>query len=243
MLTLQLVNHCWNYWRLATLHLSQLCLHPPQRCRVICTICHAPAGDDPNTAAVLAYFSMLQIENVKWDFFEMPARDLCRRAIGRNIVCQSSKADFVLLGDIDYCFGAGAMDAAAEQLEGTLDSRGPAIMFPREIKQSIDHACGDAEIARVDRPRILDLSGELYQTTELRTAIGGAQYIPGDFARKEGYLPRSRRFQRPAEVWVRTFCDRAFRRWSGLPVVAIDVPQVYRVRHSTRGRFDIGVEL
>lgn len=242
MRTLQTVNHVWKYWRLATLHLSALALHPPQACRVICTICHAPAADDPQTAAVLRYFGALLVENVRWDFQEMPARELCRRAIGRNRACLASRADFVLLGDIDYIFGPGALDAAAEAMPAACRDA-PAIMFPREILSSIDHARGDAEIARVQRPQILDLDPAGYAPVRQPRAIGGSQWFPGDFARERGYLRDSRRYQRPADEWQRTHEDRIARMASGLPSVAIDVPEIRRVRHSVRGRFDIGVEL
>ncbi len=242
MVTLELVNHCWNYWRLATLHLSQLALHPPQACRVTCTIIHAPAADDPRTAEVLAYFSGLSIENVRWNFTELPREQVCRRAIGRNIACKASRADFVLMGDIDYCFGAGALDAAAAEMTRAC-RREWMLMHPREVWQSIDHARGDAEIERVDRPRLLELTPERYVQVGMPRAIGGAQYCPGDFARKRGYLPESRRFQRPADTWVQTFDDRVFRYSCGMPSTAIEVPNVYRTRHSRRGRFDIGVEL
>lgn len=243
MLTLELVNHCWKYWRLATLHLSQLALHPPQACRVTCTIVHAPAADDPATAAVLDYFGGLQIENVRWNFMELPQPELCRRAIGRNRACLASKADFVLLGDIDYCFGPGALDAAAAEMHKTHTAGGPALMFPREILQSRDHACGDEEIARVDRPKILDLTPASYAPVQTRLGIGGHQYIPGKFARERGYLSNSRIFQRPVDTWQRTRCDVAFRQWAGLRSVRLGIPGIRRIRHSVRGRTDIGVEL
>lgn len=241
MLTLELVNHCWLYWRLATLHLSQLALHPPQACRVTATIIHAPA-DDPSTAEVLAYFAGLQIENVRWNFMELPREQVCRRAIGRNLACKASRADFVLMGDIDYCFGPGALDAAAVEMSRAC-RREWMLMHPREVWQSRDHAAGDAEIARVDRPRLLELTPERYEKVPQPRAIGGTQFCPGDFARSRGYLPESRRYQSPAEHWVRTHEDRVFRYACGMPSTAIEVPNIYRVRHSARGRFDIGVEL
>lgn len=240
MITLQTVNHCWRYWRILNLHLSALALHPPQRCRAVCTICHAPAADDPKTAAVLDYFADLQIENVRWDFREMPAPELCRRAIGRNRVCLASRADFVLLGDVDYIFGPGALDACAEAM---VAHGAPAMFYPHSVLSSTTHVAGDAEIARVGRPQIMPLDPEAYVRVKMPRPIGGTQWCPGDFARKRGYLPNHSKFQSPANVWRRTFEDRIFRMQSGLDRKAIDVPNVYRIRHGLRGRFDIGVEL
>lgn len=240
---LETVNHAWLYSRLLTFHLSAYLLQPPQRCRVLATICHAPAADDPQTAAVLDYFRRQPLpDTVAWNFVEMPRRELCRRAIGRNRCCLASRADYVLLGDIDYIFGPGALDAAAEAMAAAT-ACGPKIMYPIYTLASRDHAAGDAEIERVTAPGIVDLTAGYYSPQRLKTAIGGAQWIPGDFARKRGYLPQHRRFQRPADAWKRTFEDRVFRAASGLPVVGLEVPNVYRIRHSKRGRFDIGVQL
>jgi hypothetical protein len=244
MLSLELVAHCWHYPRLACLFLSALALNPPRTCRAIVTICHAPPADDPATWRMLAYFAGAAVDNVRWNWLQLPAPEICRRAIGRNRAALASRADFVLFGDIDYIFGAGALDAAAAAMPAAC-ANGPRLMFPREILASAEHVDGDAEIARVDpaAPALVDLAPERYVPVRRTRGIGGCQYVTGDFARKRGYLSDSRRFQRPSGVWVRTTCDTAFRRWAGLDSVPIEMPGVYRVRHSKRGRVDIGVEL
>lgn len=241
--TLQVVAHAWRYSRLLALHLSAFVLHPPQKCRAVATIFHAPAADDPKTAAVLEYFAARPPPaGVTWDFRELPPPRLCRRAIGRNLACVDSPADFLLMSDVDYIFGAGALDSAALAL-AVANAIKPSLCFPRSVLSSESHALGDAEINRVVDPDVYRLSSRGYVPTRMRFAIGGCQWIPGNFARERGYLRESRLFQRTAKQWVRTKCDVAFRRWANLPSVALDVSGVYRVRHSKRGRTDIGVEL
>lgn len=240
---LETISHCWLYPRILAFHLSAYLLHPPQRCRVRVTICHAPAADDPATAETIAYFRQQPLpDSVAWNFLELPRRQLCRRAIGRNIACKQSPADFVLMGDVDYIFGAGALDACAVQMP-RICAEGPRLMHLGYVSQSIDHAAGDAEIARVSCPQVIELTHEAYRIKGLARAIGGCQYIPGDFARDRGYLSDSKRFQRPTDEWRKTRCDVAFRSWSGLESIALHIPNVYRIRHGMRGRHDIGVQL
>lgn len=242
MLAVQTVAHAFNYERCLTFHLSALYLHPPQTCRVTATIFHAPPADDAPTSAILAYFAALPPPaNVTLDFRELPPAQLCRRAIGRNLAARATAADFVLFSDVDYLFGENAIDCAAQAMQAACAS-GPKVMHVRELRSSIDHPAGDAELARVDLDRLelVEPLPERYTTSGLHTAIGGSQYIPGDLARAKGYLPEGHRFLREADGWKRTFCDRAARGWWEAPVVAINVPNVWRIRHGKRGRTDHG---
>ena len=74
-------------------------------------------------------------------------------------------------------------------------------------------------------------------------AIGGIQLYRGSVARERGYLPDHPKWQRPARKWERTFCDSFFRRELGTRGVPVDVVNLYRLRHSKRGRTDIDVSL
>jgi hypothetical protein len=242
MLTLECVAHCWRYSKILSYFLSAIALHPPRACKLIATICHAPAADDPKTAETLAYFGAMPVPSVTWNWLELPVPMLCRRAIGRNIACHRSTADYVLMGDVDYIFGAGSLDAAAVAMPAACFN-GPKLMYPKIVNVSRSHEDGDAEIAAVDCPQLIEVAPERYIRSSLNRAIGGSQYFPGDFARERGYLSNSRLFQQTADRWVRTKCDVAFRRWAGLQSAPIEMPGVYRIRHSKRGRTDIGVEL
>ena len=66
--------------------------------------------------------------------------------------------------------------------------------------------------------------------------------VRGEIARKHGYVPLAR-FQKPAATWQNTTEDVRFRKLLGPPQYAIDVPGVYRIRHSKRGYVDVGCEL
>jgi hypothetical protein len=238
MLTLQVISHCWQYERALAFHLSALYLHPPATCRAIATVFYCP--DDEPVCRALDYFRGLpEPPAVTLDPRPIDQPRLCRRAIGRNLAARETTADFVLFSDVDYLFGPGALDAAAAALLATNETR-PALCHPRHIWQSIDHCRGDEELARASEPQLIDVEQTRYELVRIPRGIGGVQWVPGPWARERGYLPDSERYQAPADVWKRTYCDRIFRAYSGLPEIALDVPGMYRLRHSKRGRFDVG---
>jgi hypothetical protein len=238
------VNHSWRYEKALCFHLSTYLLHPPQSCRVRVTIFYCP--DDIPVVATLGHFCELAAApdfppTVEWNFRELDQPRLCRRAIGRNLAAKETAADFLLFGDIDYLFGPGAIDAIAAGMRDAAASGPPMICWPRYVQSSIDHAAGDAELARVaDGPQVVDVDPSRYQPVKLGRGIGGAQWVLGDWARENGYLPTSRRYQRPVRRWARTFEDRVFRCTSGLRPVELSIPNVFRIRHARRGRTDIG---
>lgn len=235
----EVVSHCWNYRRLLTYQLSGFVLYPPTQSSLVVTVFHC--DEDRDTVATLDYFLSHAIENVRWQFLPMQRRLLLRRAIGRNRACKSTLADVVLMTDCDYVFRGDAIDTIASSM---LTADSPRLGYVREHIASKSHDDGDAEIARVVSPGTYDVDPWRYEPSRLRTAIGGAQIVLGDWARANGYLPDSRRFQRPASEWKRTFEDVAFRKSCGLDTLPINCSSsVYRIRHSKRGRHDIGVKL
>lgn len=242
MLTLEVCAHSWQYERATVFHLSAFALHPPQDCRLIATIFYAT--EDEPVCRVLDYFGRLSIPNVSWNFRALSPAALCRRAIGRNMACRESQADYLLLSDVDYLFGAGALDAAAELMPAACaaDPAGPRLMFPRRLESSISHADGDAELARVDLERLdlIAVDPTKYVTTRLPRPIGGAQWLPGGFAREKGYLPDGHRLLRREERWRQTIEDRHCRGYWGIPRHALEIPNVWRIRHGSRGRSEIG---
>jgi hypothetical protein len=230
---LECVSHCFCYDRLLAYHLSAFALHPPERCRVQATI-YFCTSDKP-TCETLDYFARLSIANVTWQFRELEQSRLCRRAIGRNHAALASTADYVLYSDVDYLFGPGALDAAAEQLR-IANTSGPAICYPQEILVSGSQEAGDVDIERVTKPGLYEIDATQLVPRAQPRAIGGSMWVPGEFCRQRGYLSDCPKWQRPAGEWKRTFCDTAFRGWSGLPSRAIPVPNVWRIRHSAYGR-------
>jgi len=240
MLTLETCVSCWQYESLLRYHLSALALYPPEKCRVTCTV-HYTAEDKP-TVNVLEEFLEIRVPNVVWNFIHLRQPYLMRRAIARNDACLRTSADFILMGDVDYILRGSVLDEASGVLAAECQ-KSPAIMFPPFVLASREHCDGDAEIERAKRGGVIDIDQSLYSVKEVPRAIGGVQWIPGDAARRIGYLPHSQKFQKPQAVWKQTYEDVEFRRTCGLRHVSVDVKGIYRIRHSRRGRTDIGVRL
>lgn len=241
MATLETVAHCWNYARLLRLHLSQFVISPPRECELVATICHAP--EDHETVAVLREFGSIRVPRVRWNFVPLDPTRLCRRAIGRNQVALQNQSDFLLFCDVDYCFAGDSLDRLSRDLTTELQREGDFLGFCESLRSSISHELGDQEIERAGQSGLIPLYGARYEADRLPRPIGGSQWVPGRWARKHGYVPRSRRYQRPEPRWRRTFEDRVFRDTCGLRIVGFDCPEVYRIRHSKRGRFDVGCQL
>lgn len=250
---LGMVSHCWNYSRLLCWQLSSLYLYPPREISVEAIIFFCP--DDRRTVAVLEWFARHAVASglnslVKLHPWPLDQRKLCRRAIGRNLAFKASRADWVWATDVDYLFGPDCLDAIPSAMAAIA---GP-LAFPRFTNRTATQEIGDELIERVTEPGLytlpVDDSGKgdpaagLWEVERNHRAIGGIQIVNGDVARREGYLPDSRRFQRPADRWMRTFEDRAYRAAIGAGRgEAIDLPNLYRLRHGKRGRFDVGVQL
>lgn len=235
MKTVHVISHVWNYSRLACLHLSQYVLHPPKSVTAVVTVCFCP--EDTETLNVLDYFGKIQVPNVVWHWKPMVKERLMRRAIGRDEVARESQADAVFFSDVDYLFTAGCLDAAVSAMS---EYKEPKLFYPRKPVQSISHAHGDSEIAKVTSIGVYDIDPEKYQGIPIAKAIGGCQWILGSTAREKGYLPAGHRYLNPEPVWCRTREDTYARFHWGLDSVALRVSGVTRIRHSTRGRTDIG---
>ena len=233
---LQTVAHCYRYPRALAYHLSAFHLHPPENCDLLAVVYFSE--QDETLGETIDYFCSLPLApRVTLEFRSLPLDQLCRRAIGRHAAAKANDADFVLFCDVDYLFGKGSLDIAAAAMRSACHTA-PHLMHVREVRSSIDHEAGDAELARVDRPQLIEPNPSRYTTSGLRTAIGGSQWLPGKFLRERGYLPEGHRFLRPAPRWMRTFCDKAARNWWGLPSIPLEVPNVWRIRHGAAGRFN-----
>lgn len=234
---IEIVTHSYNYSRLLTYQLSSLALHPPQDVSLTFTVFYNE--DDLPTRQVLDFFWDDPRGDVAvWNFRNLPTPELCRRAIGRNLAALNSHADWIWFTDCDYIFGPGALDSLPEAL-GKIE--GP-LAFPRQVLGSISHELGDAAIQKVNGPGLYSIDPTHFRPARHNRAIGGIQIVRGDVAREIGYC-RGTRWQRPARTWKRTHEDRAFRKILGTRGEPIDIPNVFRIRHSLRGRKHKGVEL
>lgn len=191
-------------------------------------------GQDPVTATVLEYFGRISVNNVRWNWHELPQEKLFRRSIGRNIAALATSSDWIWFADADMCFRDDCLDTLAAVVSNST----VPLTFPRRIRISETHEKGDRILDKVlNRPCVVDIDPTEFVPHRFRRAIGGVQICRGDVARELGYNRNSSRFQRPVSRWHRCHDDVAFRRSIGAPGAPIDLPGVYRIRHRRYGRF------
>ena len=231
-LTIEVVSHCWKYAHLLNYQLSSLVKFPPTECSVIMTVYYA--REDDNTSALLDYFGAMDIQNVTWNWCELPPNKLFRRAIGRNDAAKKSKADWVWFTDCDLMFRDGCLDTLNQLLQGRKD----ALVFPRQERITALLAEEDPMLA-FDKTNIepADIDASQFSISERGRATGPLQITHGDVARAAGYCEALTYYQRPSAKWCKAYEDRAFRwllRSQGVP---LDIPSVYRIRHVFKGRY------
>lgn len=236
---LEIVSHCWHYSRLLTYQLSSLLLHPPQETRVLMTVCYTE--EDVETALVLQYFAGLPLApGITIRGWSLQRERLLRRAIGRNLAALATRADWVWFADCDYVFGEGALDHLGKCVDG-VDAR---LVFPRTVMVNRTHALGDQAIAAASgHPRVCAVNVFDFEPHIQRRAIGGIQITRGDVARERGYLRNSLIHEQRPATWQRCREDSWFRKDLRTQGVPLDLPNVFRIRHSCCGRRDAELRL
>lgn len=236
---LELVVHCWagqlpQYAQFLQYQMSSLILFPPEGIQVSYTVCCCPA-EDPRMMEVYDALRPRLPGNVRAQLWPLERRPLMRRAIGRNEVSRYTRADVVWWGGCDYWFGLGCLDALAD-----VDPF-PTLAYPQNYMIHREHAIGDeyAERARgllqAGSP-VVRIDHKDFMPQAFDRAIGCAQIVPGDVSRKHGYLPGTK-WQEPADTWQRTKEDPTYRKSLGQSRGApIELPNLYRLRHTQAGR-------
>ena len=144
--------------------------------------------------------------------------------------------------DADYLFRGSCLDSLPKALSGV---QGP-LAFPRFVNTQISHDLGDAAIAQVDGPDIYDVTDDQFFSRRMRRAIGGIQIYRGATARSDGYLPPGPggHPRIDGERFLACRCDTVFRRRQvRTKGVAVELPGVFRIRHSQCGRLTPGLSL
>jgi hypothetical protein len=230
---IEVVSHCLatrfpHYAGALCYHLSSIYLAHPTSCEVLATICCL--AEDERTNVVLTHFGQFMPLRI---IFLRDEHELGRRCIGRNVAAMGSKADVVWFSDVDQCFLDGIFDRLAEMGWPPLSS----MIYPIQIMIHKDHATGDRATQRIaDRPRIVEVRPVDFVPKRYNRAIGGVQIIQGDFARQWGYLNGDEEWQKPAPIPFGDFRDDVMfrRRCSELgQIIGVDLPGLYRIRHST----------
>lgn len=253
----RIVTHCYaeqypHFAACLCYQLSSLLLEPPKHCIVDVVICRAL--NDWRTAEVTCYFldpcgfitveggHRVTIRNVRIGVRHLERGELWRRAIGRNLCCPRADSvcvpDYLWFTDVDHCFCDGVLD----RLVTTPWPEGASMIFPAQVMIHRDHATGDAETSKLIgpdgtiRPTVAPLDKSLFIAKGYGRAIGGVQIVRGELAQVEGYLRRyPDKWLRPASRPFPDFRDDiAFRKicQEHGPIVRVDLPGVYRIRHS-----------
>lgn len=227
-----LVTHCYasilaHYAKLLRLQLISLERNPPERWQAKVFVVREL--NDKATRAVVDEFAKLQ----PVELVDVPVtrERLLRRAVMRNEVAIKAEADAIWFTDVDYYFGAGAIDAIPYELDpGTL-------YCPRQVLISATHELGDVVTEKQLRPE--QVQHGWFKTRRQRVIIGGCQIASGEHAAACGYNDGTK--------WVRPLtgeqvaqdphfrkcnCDRAYRK-SFDSSAYLEIPNVFRIRHST----------
>ncbi len=233
ILDIEIVSHCWQYAHLLAYQLSSLVNFPPAKARLRMTVFHAL--EDTRTRAMLDYFSGLAVPGVAWNWQPLTPPELFRRAIGRNRVARSTKADWIWFTDCDIVFHRDCIDSLAIKLQARQD----LLTYPK-FERITPMLTEDDQVlaAERDRPRIVDIDTSQFTLAANPSKAKGAYHIVhGDAARQCGYCEQIPVYQRPAPRWAKTYEDSAFRWLLGTDGVGLEVPGVHRIRHIQKGRY------
>jgi hypothetical protein len=224
-----IVSHCWRYSRCLAYQLSSLVLHPPKNAVEICVV-HA---NDEATEAMITWFAVdrptVTVSDDSW-----PVPYVLQRAHGRHqqtLGALSQMVDVFWWADADHFFGPGCLDAIPE-LEPDV------LYYPRTVLRHKTHALGDEAIRRVVCPGVYEIRPADFEPVRGRP-IGGLQIVSGETARARGYC-RNSKWQKPLPDGATKFSfgsDVAYRRQFKRQV-ALDLPNLYRIRQTTSGEVD-----
>jgi hypothetical protein len=182
-------------------------------------VCYTP-NDKPTVHALNTYGSVLS-DSLK--LMPLTLAQLSKRAIGRHLTTINCRQDLIWFADADYLF-------RSEVLVGLRDCSN-VLSYPNTINIQQDHISGDQLVNSDDETQCFQ---QEFVLCKYRKAIGGAQIVSGRWARENGYLPNSK-WQKPhkhGRPFIGTPDDVAFRNQVGSQGTGIDLPGVYRLRHS-----------
>ena len=240
---LEIVTHCWRYWRCLTYQAAAIYHHPPAE-EISLLLNVVTSQEDQATCRRLQELVALSWpENVRIKTTFLQKERLFRRGIGRNQVALETNADVVWFTDCDYLIhGSSIIDVM--QIMSQPDH---TFIYPKrvygtthetgfELIQDASQWQGPPEICR----------SHFTEVMRLNRAIGGVQIVSGDLCRKYGYLKDSKEWDKPASRWKRAYEDVHFRKFlnrEGHQARKVKIGDVLRIRHPVAGRDDPDVEL
>lgn len=234
-LRLEIVSHCWRYAHLLRFQTSSLVEHPPAHVDVTYTLYHA--AEDAPVRELIERFDAQAVPNVTWNWRTLPRGELFRRAIGRHRAALASEADWLWFADCDLIFHAGCLDSLAVALRG----KRTGLVFPASERITPLLPGDHPMLNQVPGPRgTIDIDPALFDESPIEKAKGAFQICHGDVARAVGYCGTIPLYQKPSDVWRKTYEDTVFRRLIGYPGEPVDVRALYRIRHVEKGRYAAG---
>lgn len=234
--SITLVTHCWCppgydlYAQHLKWQLASLSNHPPG-IEVVHLSC--VSATDKATLDMLNGFARGNHlpANIASRLMIFTENELLRRAIARNKAAKKCRTQAMWFLDADYYFGEGCLDSLARQI--TSDTE---LAMPSRVIVNVDHATGDAMVEANRDVALPQIDTSLFVPLRRQIAIGGLQIVGGNVARKYGYCDGTK-WTKPVLTdrgWRSTGEDKAFRR--GRYVTHIDVPNLYWIRHATKGQ-------
>ena len=241
-MTIEIVPHCWRYWRCFTYQASGLLLDPPSpSLRVLLHV--MVSQDDTATMQRIEKFRALDWPaNVDFKVTILPSERLFRRSIGRNLAALATHADVVWFTDCDYIIGRQALEDVWE----AMSSGRRKFIFPRVVSQTSSEYGEELVQQATEWGGILAVDREHGIPIRFNRAIGGVQIVSGELCRQFGYLNGSEKWQRPANRFMRCFEDVAFRKAlasAGYVAERVSIRAVSRIMHKQAGRDNPIVEL
>lgn len=234
-LTLEVVSHCWGYSHMLAFQLSSLVNYPPTKASVTMTVFYNP--EDEKTQKLLDYFTSIEVDNVTWNWQALPKELLFRRGIGRNKAALNTKADWVWFSDCDIMFNDNCIDSLVDSLQG----RNDILVFPKHEKTTPMLKEDHPLLQEGAEPQVIKIEDENdFEYYSRSKATGEFQITHGDVARACGYCANLSLYQTPSEHWCKCVEDRAFRWLIGSHGVAIDIENVFQIRHVVKGRYKKG---
>lgn len=231
--SLEIVSHCWKYTHYLAFQLGSLLSNPPPaNMQVTMTVFYS--SEDKTTTELLKKVGAIAIPGIHWNWQELPPAYLFRRTIGRNFAARSSTADWVWFTDCDETFQQGCLETLCEKLPQSTEY----LLFPQTEYRT---APLDDDELRVDlsakdwREQLAGLPLD-FHGTQMTRATGPLQITRGDIARQFGYCDAVSCYQYPEDSWAKAHEDRVFRWLLGTNGTPIDVPGVYRIQHTRKGR-------
>lgn len=236
--SIEVAVHCFadqlpQYAAMLRFQASRLAAHCPGNAAVFHSIAVASAANDRTTWSVIPDIVRLASKTYQPRIVTLPKELLFRRSIFRHRISQESRADVIWYADCDYLIGEGAIEAILAQVQKT-----DGLRFPREYWRHLDHDRGDETWQKMASQAVLPpIDPSQFELIPSKFAIGGIQLIGADEAKRIGYLGgRRSKWQRPVnpDIPFADFRDdstwrRKLPRGYGR---SIDVPNLFRVRHS-----------